>query len=484
MRAISAVLLILFLSPALVMAEDGPPPVMREFRGVWVATVGNIDWPSKPGLPVETQKTELLAILDRADALNFNAIVLQVRPAADALYASKLEPWSTYLTGKQGQPPEPFYDPLKFAVREAHARGLQLHAWINPYRAQYRNAKGGLAKTHISQTHPDLVKTYGRYLWMDPGEPAVQDHSMAVVVDIITRYDVDGIHLDDYFYPYKERDEEGNITPFPDDASYKRYQESGGKLDRDDWRRSNVDQFIQRLYKTVKTKRPEVLVGLSPFGIWRPGHPEQIQGFDAYAQLYADSRKWLRNGWCDYFTPQLYWPVGQTAQDYIALQDWWIKQNYEDRHLWPGLYTSRVGGEWEPIEIIKQIKATRAAGGAGGNIHFSMRALMGDWEDLEEAIAEIYAEPALVPASGWLVDERPRPAQDATVSESGVVTWNSNESASNWVVQFRTSDVWRTRILPGAATKVELPAGAENAVITTVNRIGLLSEPTPVESTR
>ena len=307
---------------------------------------------------------------------------------------------------------------------------------------------------------------------------------MAVVVDIITRYDVDGIHLDDYFYPYKERDEQGNVIPFPDDASYERYQESGGTLDRDDWRRSSVDQFIQRLYKTVKATRPEVLVGLSPFGIWRPDHPEQIQGFDAYAQLYADSRKWIRHGWCDYFTPQLYWPVGQTAQDYIALQNWWIEQNHEDRHLWPGLYTSRVGGEWEPIEIIKQIKATRAAEGTDGNIHFSMRALMGDREDLEDAIAEIYAEPALVPASRWLGDVRPRPAQGAAVSESGVLTWDANESASNWVVQFRTADDWRTRILPGSATKLELPARVEKIVITAVNRIGLLSKAVQVSQVR
>ncbi|MCX5762893.1 MAG: family 10 glycosylhydrolase, partial [Gemmatimonadetes bacterium] len=277
----------------------------REFRGVWVASVSNIDWPSKPGLPTADQKAELLALLDRAQAEHLNAVILQVRPAADALYKSSIEPWSEYLTGTQGRAPVPAWDPLAFAVDEAHRRGLELHAWFNPYRARHPSAKGALSKRHIARTSPALVKKYGTQLWMDPGESAVRARTVRVVLDVVTRYDIDGVHLDDYFYPYKEKTTRGT-TEFLDDRSWKKYVKAKGKLSRDDWRRENVNVLVHQLYDRIHLAKPWVKFGISPFGIWRPGNPEQIKGFDAYEQLYADSKLWLEKGWVDYFTPQLY----------------------------------------------------------------------------------------------------------------------------------------------------------------------------------
>src|SRR6185436_17717396 len=245
-----------------VPSKQAPPAVPREFRGAWVATVGNIDWPSKPGLTTDQQKSELLAILNRAAELRLNAIILQVRPGCDALYASSFEPWSEYLTGTMGQPPKPYYDPLAFAVEEAHKRGLELHAWFNPFRARHLSARSPIAANHISKTRPDLVRQYGKLLWLDPGEPAVQDHSIKVITDVLRRYDVDGVHLDDYFYPYRIRDGEGEHLPFNDAVSWKRYQASGGKLEREDWRRQNIDRFVERLYAAVKTEKPFVKFGI------------------------------------------------------------------------------------------------------------------------------------------------------------------------------------------------------------------------------
>ena len=276
---------------AAVAADDGPPPVPREFRGVWIAAVANMDWPSAPGLAPDSQRTELITQFDRAVELGLNAIVFHVRPAADALYASELEPWSAYLTGEQGRAPEPFYDPLEFAIEAAHERGLELHAWFNPYRAWHPSNPGELAATHISRTNPELVKRYGSYLWMDPGEDAVRQRSIDVVADVVRRYDVDGVHIDDYFYPYRERGPDGRILDFPDSVSYARYRAGGGMMDRSDWRRDNVNRYVAEMYDVVRELKPWVKVGISPISTWRPNVHPQIRGFDAYEQIYADSRK-------------------------------------------------------------------------------------------------------------------------------------------------------------------------------------------------
>ena len=391
-------------------AADDPPPLAREFRGVWVATVANIDWPSKPGLPTETQKAELLAILDKTKSLNMNAVVFQVRPMADALYPSKLEPWSEFLTGTGGKPPEPFWDPLKFAVDEAHARGLELHAWFNPYRARHPTAKTPAPADHLINTRPDLAKKYGTHYWLNPTNPEVQAHSLAVILDVVNRYDVDGVHMDDYFYPYQEKDEAGNLLDFPDDDTWATYQKSGGKLTRPDWRRDAVNQFVKTLYTSVKKAKPWVKVGISPFGIWKPGHPPGIAGFNQYEGLYADAKLWLNEGWVDYFVPQLYWPIAQEKQSFPKLLDWWVGENTKGRHVWPGLYTSRVTGEakgWPAKEVADQIEVTRRTAGSTGVIHFSMKALMNNTGGVADAVKAAYAEPALVPASPWLPKREP-----------------------------------------------------------------------------
>ncbi len=213
--------------------RDSIPPIPRELRAVWIATVDNMDWPSRGGLPAEEQQRELLAILDKCVQLRMNAIVLQVRPAADALYRSEIEPWSEVLSGEMGRAPEPYYDPLAFAIAEAHKSGLELHAWINPYRARYSMTRPASAN-HVSRTNPELVRKYGSYLWMDPGDPRVRDRTTRVVLDIVRRYDIDALHMDDYFYPYKES-QRGREIPFPDDATYARYRRGGGTMTREDW---------------------------------------------------------------------------------------------------------------------------------------------------------------------------------------------------------------------------------------------------------
>lgn len=353
------------------------PPAPREFRAAWIATVANIDWPSEPGLPVDEQKAELRDMLDQAAALNLNAVIFQVRPHADALYESELEPWSYYLTGQQGQAPDPEYDPLAFAVEAAHKRGLQLHAWFNPYRAGHPADTSELAPTHVQNTHPEWVRSFGDYLWLDPGVPAARDHTHRVIMDVVRRYDVDGIHFDDYFYPYPSY---ADGAPFPDSASWARARREGWSGSRDDWRRHNVDRLIERLYNSIKKVDPQVKFGISPFGIWRPGHPPGTRGFDAYAQLYADARKWIREGWVDYITPQLYYRTDQYGYAYPTMLRWWIEQNDENRHVWPGLYTSRVTmpGErhWSDGHLIGQIYTARSHPGATGQVHFSMQALM------------------------------------------------------------------------------------------------------------
>ena len=475
---------------------------------MWIASVANIDWPSKPGLTAWQQQSELLAMLDRAVELNLNAILLQVRPSADALYESPFEPWSEYLTGVEGKAPEPFYDPLKFAVEHAHRRGLELHAWFNPYRARHPSARGAHARTHISVAHPELVRRYGRYEWMDPGEPAVIEQTLRVILDVAQRYDVDGVHIDDYFYPYPELGQDSVEVPFPDSSSYAHYRTSGGVLARNDWRRHNVDTLVQQLYARTKMLKPWVKVGISPFGIWRPGTPPQIKGFDAYDKLYGDARRWLREGWVDYFTPQLYWPIAQTAQSYPVLLAWWLGENARGRQIWPGHNASRAaGGAWAPDELNAQIRATRATT-ATGDIHFSMRALMPvatvrrdstlvgvatppPREVAAAALAErlradVYTEPALTPPMAWLskrAPARPRATVQMDAASGAYVvhiTSRPNTQTMWWTVRARVGHEWRSWILPVEQRRQTVTIATDGAptrvLVTAIDRVGLESE--------
>ena len=380
-----------------------PPPLPREFRAAWVATVANIDWPSRPGLSTQAQRSEAVAMLDRARDIGLNALILQVRPAADALYASTLEPWSEYLTGTQGKAPEPAYDPLAFWVEQAHARGLELHAWFNPYRARHASAKSVDAPLHVSKRQADVVKRYGDALWMDPGQPQSVAHTLAVVADVVQRYDIDGVHIDDYFYPYPIT-QGGAELPFPDDVSWQQYVLQGGALGRDAWRRDNVDRLVQALHETVKRLKPWVRVGISPFGLGRPDRrPPGISGFSQYDKLYADVERWLEAGWLDYLAPQLYWRIERREQAFEVLLDYWISQNRQSRHMWPGLFTSRVGAApqpWPASEVVNQIALARSREASTGQIHFSMIALMKDVDGVATALKRgPYAQPAVVPVN-------------------------------------------------------------------------------------
>jgi len=450
-------------------ALAGPPAVAREFRGVWVATVSNIDWPSSPTLPPDSQQAELLAIFERAAELRLNAVILQVRTAGDALYASPLEPWSEYLTGVQGRAPEPFYDPLQFAVEAAHARGLELHAWFNPYRARHPSARSPVAGNHISVTRPELVRTYGTHLWMDPGEAGVQQHTIDVILDVLRRYDVDGIHIDDYFYPYRELDSARVEIPFPDSVSWARYLAGGGRLERGDWRRHNVDEFVHRLYTAIHAVKPRVKFGVSPIGMWRPGYPPEGCCFDAYEQIYADARKWLAEGWLDYFVPQLYRPMADTLMNYGLMLGWWGEQNARSRHVYAGLIPNNVRSElrpagWPRDEIVGQIYVARGHPAAQGHVHFSARSLMSSPDSLVERLARtVYRTPAIPPSAPWLGRSRaPRAPQVALTAgpTSAETTLNIRPAPRDevrlWVIRARYGHAWRVQVVSSVSPEVTL----------------------------
>jgi uncharacterized lipoprotein YddW (UPF0748 family) len=454
---------------------DEPPAVQREFRAVWVATVANIDWPSKRDLTTEQQQAEMRVILNRAQELKLNAIVLQVRTSADALYASPIEPWSEYLTGEQGKAPQPFYDPLELWVREAHQRGIEVHAWFNPYRARHTQAKTPNARNHVANTMPHAVKSYGGFLWMDPGEAAASKQTLDVILDVVRRYDIDGVHIDDYFYPYPVP-VPGSETPpaspddtpapraelpFPDDAAWSAYVAGGGKLARADWRRQNVNILIEQIYNGIKREKPHVKFGISPFGIGKPDkRPPGIAGFSQYDKLFADAELWFANGWLDYFTPQLYWPIGQKAQSYTTLLDYWANENPKGRHLWPGIYTSRINStdkSWEPPEIVNQISETRMRARANpalrGHVHFSMVALTQNRRGINDALkAAHYGVPALVPASPWLSATPPAPPKPRVLRRAGKVVVEVETKASDGVfthvVHARQRGQWQTWLMP------------------------------------
>lgn len=433
------------------ISPPGEPP--REFRGVWLTTVANMDWPRK-GSPVATQQRELLEMIETAARLHLNAIIFQVRPCGDALYASQLEPWSEFLTGRQGQSPTPAWDPLEFVIRESHKRSLEVHAWLNPYRASHPTESGPKAPNHISSLRPDLVKKYGKYTWMDPGEPEVTQHTLNVVMDIVRRYDVDGIHFDDYFYPYRERDASGKLMPFPDDASWAKYKATGGTLERDDWRRESVNRLVLGCYQNIKATKPHVKFGLSPFGSWRPNNPPGAKTMDPYAELYADSRKWWHQGWVDYLTPQLYWLMDNPSHGFRRMFDWWVQENRAERHLWPGVITSNIAlkpAEWTPEEILRKIEYSRKQPGAPGLVHFRMNAFTRNMAGInEKLLAGPYAGFALVPKSPWIDNTAPaQPRLEMVTGETAaagqlILKWTATEAepVKHWCLYQLTNGSW------------------------------------------
>ncbi len=432
----------------------------REFRGVWVATVWNIDWPSIRGVSVEQQQSELIQIFDRMQALNLNALVLQVRPTGDALYASQFEPWSEWLTGTQGKAPEPFYDPLEFAIAEAHKRNIELHAWFNPYRAGTSSEKSPKVRPHIAATNPEYVYKYGNDLWMDPGAKVVQDLTYNVILDVVRRYDVDGIHLDDYFYPYPVAGQ-----TFPDDKTYAAYQAAGGKLSLADWRRDNVNKMMERLSTGIQAAKRHVKFGISPFGIYRPGQPPQIKGLDQYESLYADPKKWLEEGWVDYMAPQLYWRIEPPAQSYPVLLQWWTENNPKRRHIYPGNRLSSLDDKnWPISEYQRQVEITRnlASKLSLGNIFYNMKVFNENRLGVVDAFkASLYSEPALAPSMQWLGAVPPAIPTGVGVKD-GKLTWRAatNGDIRSWTLYQQKGDMWKLlKVLNAATTTATVEPG-------------------------
>lgn len=377
----------------------------HEFRGVWIATVANIDWPTKQGLPTAQQKAEMITMLDQLAASNINAIVMQIRPTSDAFYPSALEPWSHWLTGKQGQRPDPFYDPLQFIIEEAHKRFMEVHVWLNPYRVMNSNRPDLLNPDHPWYKRPELFVKYGNQLYFNPGLDETRRILNRVVEDIVQRYDVDAIHFDDYFYPYKVAGED-----FPDAETFRKFPRGYAPHQRDDWRRNNVDMIIAELQQTIKSNKPWVEFGISPFGVWRnnnvdPRGSATRAGVQNYDDLYADILKWLREGTIDYVVPQLYWEIGKVVADYEILVKWWSENSY-GKNLYIGLYASKIGTEkadpaWhKPNELVRQLHMNKRHPEVDGAVYFSAKGFVKNLQGLNDSLRnDFYRYPALNPVN-------------------------------------------------------------------------------------
>jgi uncharacterized lipoprotein YddW (UPF0748 family) len=381
----------------------GAQSPLYEFRGVWIASVDNIDWPQKKQYNVDSQKTEFIRQLDMHKANGMNAVIVQVRPATDAFYPSPYEPWSQWLTGEQGKPPSPYYDPLAFTIEESHKRGFEYHAWCNPYRANFSIGKASIAEAHVTKLHPEWFLAYGNTLYFDPGNKEAQAWVVMVISDIVKRYDVDAIHMDDYFYPYRIAGKE-----FPDTASYRKY---GNGMNKDEWRRSNVDSIILKLSLAIKNEKPWVKFGISPFGVWRnksqdPEGSETQAGVTNYDDLYADILLWTKNKWIDYITPQLYWEIGFKRADYTILLDWWSKHTY-GRHMYIGHGIYRAFENNPPwkikTQLPRQIQMLRKYPTIQGSIYFSSKTFYRNPNGWNDSLRNnYYKTPALIPEMEWL----------------------------------------------------------------------------------
>lgn len=460
-----------------------PPEPLREFRGAWVATVRGIDFPSEPGASTVKHQAELRAIIEKAGALKLNALIFQVRPMGDAFYQSDIEPWSPWLTGEMGKAPQPLWDPLEFVIREAHARGIEVHAWFNPFRA-LNGKKFMPGGRHVSIEHPTWVTRYHEDLWMDPGEPGVRERAKTVILDVLRRYDVDGIHMDDYFYPYPIK-KNGVWLEFDDERTWKKYRLAGGGLERKAWRRENVDNFVREVYEGIKREKPWVRFGISPFGLWRPGFPEGTGkgALDPFDALAADSLKWLQSGWCDYLAPQLYWPIKPDNLSYTALFDWWLKQNTAQRHVWPGMASQKVLVDRQPFEILRQIGVTRerARTMPPGHIHWNVTALMKNQGTLADLVQKrVYQQFALPPGASWLGDAVP-PRPDLA-RRDGRAHWGFADPRFEgmmkwWFVQSYEKDRWSgLRLLPMSEKVFQFAKDHEGIAIRAISLSGLAGE--------
>jgi len=435
-RMLVAVLLAtLFTLPLFGQRTDLPPP-KRELRGAWVATVANIDFPKRGTPNGIAQKEQWKKLIERLKKTGFNAVFVQIRPAGDALYESDIAPWSAFLTGKQGQAPVPYYDPLEFMIEFTHRCGMEFHAWMNPYRATFNLDTTSLSRNHVFNEHRDWVLRYGNKFYLDPGIPEVQRHLNSVVQEVLEKYDVDGIHFDDYFYPYRIQGQE-----FPDTASFAQYGQTFGSVE--DWRRDNIDRLIETLFQTIKVTKPHVAFGISPFGVWRnrsddPMGSRTRAGQRSYDDLYADVLKWLKNGWIDYVVPQLYWHIGFPAADHAELFNWWQAHSY-DQKLYIGYAAYKVGDNPDPAwqegsQIPEQLRLNRRAADVEGGIFFSTKSVLNNPLGLADSLArEFWRYPALVPTLTEEGVPRPSPPILRRIKgkqEGVLLRWKKDKSAA------------------------------------------------------
>ena len=425
----------LFISSTFLFAQK------YEFRAVWIATVHNIDWPSKKGLPVEVQKKEFIELLKMHQRNNMNAVIVQIRPMADAFYASNYEPWSEFLTGKSGQAPFPFYDPLEFMIEESHKRGMEFHAWLNPYRAGNNVKVSRMSNTKIN--NPSWFVYYGDKKYYNPGLPEVRQYVADVVKDIITRYDVDGIHMDDYFYPYRLPGKD-----FPDQAAYKKF---GNGMEKSDWRRSNCDSIVRMIHDMVIDYKPMIKFGISPFGVWRNSNVDETgsntaAGQTNYDDLYADIRLWLKEGWIDYVAPQLYWEIGHQLCDFETLVKWWAENSY-GKHVYigHGLYRAieKPTASWRnPSELPEEINIIRNYKMVQGSIYFSSRSFNDNPNGWVDSLRNTYYKrPAIVPPMDWVDYVPPRNPEIKMVR-------NGNKNAKgNLIIDIESSHEPETELI-------------------------------------
>jgi uncharacterized lipoprotein YddW (UPF0748 family) len=418
----------------------------RELRAAWIATVVNIDWPSQKGLSSAQQQMEYVHLLDVLKEAGMNAVIVQVRPAADAFYPSSYEPWSEYLSGRQGVAPNPYYNPLVFMIEQARQRGLEFHAWFNPYRVSMKETVS-LADAHPFYRHPEWFVKYGGKWYYDPGHVEAREYVLQSIMETVRHYDLDAVHFDDYFYPYRIADEN-----FPDSCSF---QASGASVyaNVDDWRRENVNWFVKELGARIKAEKPHVKFGISPFGVWR-NKDKDVDGSDTkagqtnYDDLYADVLKWLKEGWIDYIAPQLYWNIGFQVADYKVLLDWW-SQHTHGKHLYIGQGAYRIGAKgWEnPDELSNQITLNRKFSEVGGSMFFSAKIFLQNKNGINDKMKKMYPHPALVPPMNWIdATKPPTPAIENIAGNQGSgveLSWKDTltTDASYYVVyRFNKSD--------------------------------------------
>lgn len=443
-------LLILFLFTNLLNAQSIPPK--REFRAAWVATVTNLDWPSSNALTTNQQKQELINLFDELKRDGINVVIFQVRSESDAMYSSSFDPWSFWLTGSQGKAPYPYYDPLEFAISEAHKRGMELHAWFNPYRAERSVGNYTTASNHVTKLHPDWVLQIGTIKFLNPGIPAVRNYIASVIFDVVSRYDVDGVHFDDYFYPYPPDNMTANSTNNAlDDNAFS--SDPRGFSNKNNWRRDNVNILVAQVNDTIQSIKPWVKFGISPFGIWQPNYPSGISGMNAYTDIYCDAINWLQHKSIDYLTPQLYWPFGG-GQDYGKLQPWWADSVAANgRHFYPGHAYYRISAWTSASEMPRQIRLDRTNTKTQGSVFFRARNFAENPKGVTDSLRnDLYRYIAINPVMSWKDIVPPNPVANLRFERlpngQAGLTWDlpalasDGDSAYRYVVyKFNTPNI-------------------------------------------